>query len=202
MAKLHFYYSAMNAGKSTTLLQSSHNYNERGMQTLLLTPAIDDRAGVGKISTRVGLSSKANVVYRDTDLFEMTQAAVAASDIRCVLVDEAQFLARHQVFELTKVVDELGIPVLCYGIRSDFRGEPFPGSKYLLAWADNLTEIKTICHCGRKAIMNMRIDDNGNAVHEGDQVEIGGNDRYVSTCRAHFDLAANFIGQQEAETTS
>ena len=202
MAKLHFYYSAMNAGKSTTLLQSSHNYNERGMQTLLLIPAIDDRAGVGKISTRVGLSAQAEIVYEDSDLFVMTEAAIADSDIRCVLVDEAQFLTKNQVVSLTKVVDRLGVPVLCYGIRSDFRGEPFPGSKYLLAWADNLSEIKTICHCGSKATMNMRIDEKGNPVHEGEQVEIGGNDRYISTCRAHFDLAANVVCDQGLETVT
>ena len=200
MAKLHFYYSAMNAGKSTTLLQSSHNYNERGMQTLLLIPAIDDRAGVGKISTRVGLSAEAEVVYSDSDPLSLARAAIASSDIRCVLVDEAQFLNRQQIVSLTKIVDQLDIPVLCYGIRSDFRGEPFPGSKYLLAWADNLTEIKTICHCGRKATMNMRIDESGNPVHEGEQVEIGGNDRYIATCRAHFDLADSSAVKSEIET--
>jgi thymidine kinase len=191
MAKLHFYYSAMNAGKSTTLLQSSHNYNERGMQTLLLIPAIDDRAGVGTISTRVGLSAKAEVVGSDSDLLQIAKKARDERGICCVLVDEAQFLSKSQVVALAQVVDTLGIPVLCYGIRSDFRGEPFPGSKYLLSWADNISEIKTICHCGRKATMNMRIDAEGRPVHEGDQVEIGGNDRYISTCRRHFDLEAS-----------
>jgi thymidine kinase len=187
MAKLHFYYSAMNAGKSTLLLQSSHNYRERGMDTLLMTPQIDTRYGVGKITSRIGLSSDAHIFAADDNLFELAAAEIKKNpNIRCVLVDEAHFLAKSQVFNLCQITDQLNIPVLAYGIRSDFRGEPFPGSLYLLAWADQLIEMKTICHCGRKATMNQRIDAAGNVVTEGEQVEIGGNDRYVATCRKHF----------------
>lgn len=187
MAKLHFYYSAMNAGKSTTLLQSSYNYNERGMDTLMYAPAIDDRYGVGKIASRIGLDSEAITMPANFDIFADVNSKIAANpNIKCVLVDEAQFLTKQQVQQLCRVSDELNVPVLAYGIRSDFLGEPFEGSKYLLAWADLLLEIKTICHCGRKATMNLRIDERGRAVREGNQVEIGGNDRYVATCRRHF----------------
>lgn len=189
MAKLHFYYSAMNAGKSTTLLQSSHNYNERGLETLLFTPAIDNRAGVGVISTRIGLKQRAHIIQPDTNLFTtIEQVKLTNPRLACILVDEAQFLNRAHVNQLCRVVDHLNLPVLCYGIRSDFQAEPFPGSLYLLTLADELTEIKTICHCGRKASMNMRIDENGKKVSRGSQVEIGGNERYVATCRKHFDL--------------
>lgn len=189
MAKLHFYYSAMNAGKSTTLLQSSHNYNERGMDTLLFTPEIDDRDGVGVISTRIGIEKKAIPVSRTADLYEYTRKAVENNpNVKCVLVDEAQFLTKEQVDQLCLITEKVGVPVLAYGIRTDFRGEPFPGSLYLLAWADILVEIKTICHCGRKATMNMRIDGNGVAIREGEQVQIGGNESYISTCRQHFRL--------------
>lgn len=189
MAKLHFYYSAMNAGKSTTLLQSSYNYNERGMDTLLLSPSVDNRDGVGKISTRIGLEADAAVFDEDTDLFQYVGDQLEKNPkIKCVLVDEAQFLTKQQVAELALVTDDLDIPVLAYGIRTDFRGEPFPGSLYLLAWADILIELKTICHCGRKATMNMRIDDEGNQITEGEQVFIGGNNRYIATCRKHFRL--------------
>lgn len=189
MAKLHFYYSAMNAGKSTTLLQSSHNYNERGMDTLLYAPSVDDRYGVGKISTRIGLQANAVPIDDNVDIFaDVRQRCMKNPNIACVLVDEAQFLNRKQVGELAQVADELDIPVLAYGIRSDYKAEPFPGSLYLLAWADVLTEIKTICHCGCKATMNLRVDSEGNAVREGNQVFIGGNESFVATCRKHFRL--------------
>lgn len=189
MAKLHFYYSAMNAGKSTVLLQSSHNYNERGMDTLLFVPSIDDRYGVGKITTRLGLQSDAVAVDPQHNLFEYTcSACVQNSNIKCILVDEAHFLAKSQVTQLAQITDELNIPVLAYGLRTDFQAEPFEGSLYLLALADVLIEIKTICHCGSKATMNMRVDDQGRPVREGRQVEIGGNERYIATCRKHFRL--------------
>lgn len=204
MAKLHFYYSAMNAGKSTVLLQSSHNYNERGMDTLLFVPSIDDRYGIGKITTRLGLQMNAIAVDSQHDLFIYAQQALAKNpNIKCVLVDEAHFLSKKQVHNLTTITDDLNIPVLAYGLRTDFRAEPFEGSLYLLALADTLIEIKTICHCGRKAIMNMRIDAQGKAVREGSQVEIGGNERYISTCRKHFHLgqSARVSGQIKAEAS-
>ena len=189
MAKLHYYYSAMNAGKSTTLLQSSYNYNERGMDTLLFAPAMDDRYGIGKISSRIGLQANATVISKDHDIYQHVRSSIKQNpNIKCVLVDESQFLTKHQVEQLCLICDEIGVPVLAYGIRSDFRGEPFEGSLYLLAWADLLIEIKTICHCGRKATMNMRIDEHGMPVHEGKQIEIGGNDRYVAVCRQHFRM--------------
>lgn len=187
MAKLYFYYSAMNAGKSTVLLQSNYNYKERGMDTLLYTPSVDDRYGVGVIGSRIGLSAEARIIEADFDLFKDINIQVKNNKkISCILIDEAQFLTKQQVQQVCKVVDELNIPVLCYGLRTDFQGEPFPGSLYLLAWADNLVEIKTVCHCGRKATMNMRIDADGNKVSIGQQVQVGGNEMYVSVCRAHF----------------
>jgi len=185
MAKLYFYYSAMNAGKSTVLLQSSYNYNERNMDTLLLVPQIDNRYEVGKIASRIGLTGAAKAFSRDENLYEITVKENHSKKINCVLVDEAQFLTKQQVSQLCDITDGLNIPVLTYGLRSDFRGEPFEGSLYLLIWADSLIELKTICHCGKKATMNMRIDGNGNAVLSGEQIEIGGNDRYVSVCRRH-----------------
>ena len=189
MAKLYFYYSSMNAGKSTTLLQSSFNYHERGMNTLLFTAAFDDRFGVGKVASRIGLSEEAQL-FRDTDdLLAQVKQHHAATPIHCVLIDEAQFLTKAQVWQLTDVCDQLNIPVLCYGIRTDFQGELFAGSQWLLAWADVLEELKTICHCGSKAGMVVRVDASGKAVQEGSQVEIGGNDRYVSLCRRHFKAA-------------
>ena len=188
MAKLHFYYSAMNAGKSTLLLQSSHNYNERGMRTMIFTPCVDDRYGVGKVTTRIGLQADAVAFGRDDNLFEAVQTAKKNSDCRCVLIDEAQFLSKQHVQQLCQVVDEFNIPVLAYGLRSDFQGEPFEGSQYLLAWADNLIEMKTICHCGRKAMMNLRVDEAGCAIKQGEQVQIGGNESYIATCRKHFYL--------------
>lgn len=186
MAKLYFYYSSMNAGKSTALLQSSYNYRERGMNTLVLAPRLDDRYGVGKVKSRIGIETDASTFDADTNLFELVQSSNAGEPLHCVLIDEAQFLTREQVFQLGEVTDKLRIPVLAYGLRTDFQGEPFEGSKYLLAWSDNLKEIKAICHCGTKATMVLRLDGDGNAVTEGSQVEIGGNDRYISMCRKHF----------------
>jgi thymidine kinase len=186
MAKLYFYYSSMNAGKSTALLQSSYNYMERGMNTLVLAPNLDDRYGVGKVTSRIGLEAHATTFQSDDDLFKLISAKSAEEPLHCVLVDEAQFLSKEQVFQLGEVTDELNIPVLTYGIRTDFQGEPFPGSKYLLAWADNLKELKAICFCGNKATMVIRLNEDGNAITQGSQVEIGGNDRYVSMCRKHF----------------
>jgi thymidine kinase len=187
MAKLYFYYSAMNAGKTTTLLQSAHNYRERGMRTLLLTPEIDTRAGSGVISSRIGLSAEARGFEKERDLFTLVEQDIAAwGPLHCILVDEAQFLTRTQVWELGDVVDRLRIPVLAYGLRTDFRGELFEGSQYLLAWADNIDEIKTICHSGKKATMVLRVDAKGRAIKDGPQVEIGGNDRYVSVSRAEY----------------
>lgn len=186
MAKLHFYYSAMNAGKSTTLLQSSYNYQERGMNTLLYTPMIDNRCGVGQISSRIGLAQNALPIDADFNIYaHASQAITEDPSIKCILIDEAQFLSKQQIHQLTEITDQLNLPVLAYGLRSDFQGEPFEGSKYLMALADNLVELKTICHCGKKATMNMRIDENGNKVKEGAQVEIGGNDRYIAVCRKH-----------------
>jgi len=186
MAKLYFYYSSMNAGKSTSLLQSSYNYRERGMNTLVLAPELDDRYGVGKVTSRIGLETEARSFKPSDDLLELVTALNAEEPLHCILIDEAQFLSKDQVFQLGEITDRLNIPVLAYGLRTDFRGEPFEGSKYLLAWSDNLKELKAICHCGAKATMVLRLDQNGKAIREGSQVEIGGNDRYVSMCRRHF----------------
>ena len=186
MAKLYFYYSAMNAGKSTIMLQSSYNYRERGMHTLVLTPAIDTRAGAGRVKSRIGLEASATGFGTEDDLLALTRAEHAKQKLSCVLIDEAQFLSRAQVDQLAEVADGLGIPVLCFGLRTDFQGNLFTGSERLLAIADNLNELKTICHCGRKATMNLRVDAGGRAVREGEQIEIGGNERYVAVCRRHF----------------
>ena len=187
MAKLYFYYSAMNAGKTTTLLQSAHNYRERGMRVLILTPRLDDRAGEGTVASRIGLRAQGTGFVREDDLEQRVRADIAArGKLDCVLVDEAQFLTKAQAWQLSEVVDARGIPVLCYGLRTDFRGELFEGSQYLLAWADEMQEIKTICHSGKKATMNVRVDAAGRALQDGPQVEIGGNDRYVSVSRAEF----------------
>ena len=186
MAKLYFYYASMNAGKSTTLLQSSFNYQERGMATMLFTAAIDNRYTHGVIASRIGLEAPATAFDRDTDLRAAISAQHALTPLSCVLVDEAQFLTRAQVFALAGVCDEMGIPVLAYGLRTDFQAHLFEGSAALLAIADSLVEIKAICHCGRKATMNLRVNAQGDAVHEGAQTEIGGNDRYVALCRRHF----------------
>jgi thymidine kinase len=187
MAKLYFYYSAMNAGKSTVLLQSSYNYKERGMDTIIFSPAVDLRYGPGKVFSRIGLSASAVSFDNEFDIFEYAKNAKAHNPkLECILVDEAQFLTKAQVMQLTDVVDKLKLPVLAYGLRSDFQGEPFEGSKYLLVLADNLVEIKTVCFCGRKATMNMRIDAEGRAIRSGAQIQIGGNLNYMSTCRKHF----------------
>lgn len=187
MAKLHFYYSAMNAGKSTVLLQSSHNYNERGMDTLLFVPSIDTRFGLGKITTRIGLQVDAITVEAHHNIYAYAQDRITKNNnIKCVLVDEAHFLTKTHVRQLAQITDDLNIPVLAYGLRTDFQAEPFEGSLYLLALADTLVEIKTICYCGRKATMNLRIDQQGRPVREGLQIEIGGNERYIATCRKHF----------------
>jgi len=192
MAKLFFNYSSMNAGKTTVLLQSAHNYRERGMTPLLFTPKLDDRYGEGWIRSRIGLQARATIFTSDDDLFEATREQLEERNIHCVLVDEAQFLNREQVYQISEIVDRLNIPVLCFGLRTDFQGELFEGSKHLLAWADELTEIKTICHTGRKANMVVRVDNDGYALKEGAQVEIGGNERYVSVSRAEFKKV--FIG--------
>lgn len=190
MAKLYFYYSAMNAGKSTVLLQSAWNYQERGMDVLLFKPAIDTRYSHDKIHSRIGLSANAIPCAHGDNLFEHVQKVQQANPkLRCVLVDEAQFLTKEQVMQLTDVVDFLDLPVLTYGLRSDFRGQPFEGSLYLLILADNLVEIKTVCHCGKKAIMNMRVNENGEAIRDGEQVQIGGNEHYIAMCRKHFKQA-------------
>ncbi|WP_318476926.1 thymidine kinase [Photobacterium leiognathi] len=189
MAQMYFYYSAMNAGKSTTLLQSSFNYRERGMTPLIFTAAIDNRYGAGKVTSRIGLEEEAELFNLEDDLFERVKALSNKGKIDCVLIDECQFLSKAQVYQLTEVVDKLDIPVLCYGLRTDFLGELFEGSRYLLSWADKLVELKTICHCGRKANMVIRQDETGRAIADGDQVEIGGNDRYVSVCRLHYKEA-------------
>ena len=186
MAKLYFYYSSMNAGKSTALLQASYNYKERGMNTLVLAPTLDDRYGTGLVTSRIGLQSEAVSILPDEDLFARVSSLIVEKPLHCVLIDEAQFLSKKQVLQLGRISDHLDIPVLAYGLRTDFQGEPFEGSKYLLAIADNLKEIKAICHCGSKATMVIRQDPDGNVITSGKSVEIGGNDRYVSMCRKHF----------------
>ncbi|MGN5375325.1 MAG: thymidine kinase [Sphingomonas hengshuiensis] len=186
MAKLYFYYASMNAGKSTTLLQADFNYRERGLTTMLFTAAIDTREGAGTIGSRIGLSAPAAPFDADTDLLESVGAQHRQHAVGCVLVDEAQFLSAAQVDQLAQVADDLGVPVLAYGLRTDFRGELFPGSARLLAIADALIELKSVCTCGRKATMNLRVDPQGRAVRDGQQTEIGGNDRYVALCRRHF----------------
>ncbi len=186
MAKMYFYYSAMNAGKSTALLQSSHNYRERGMNTLILSPQIDDRDGPGVIKSRIGIEAEAISLAPEDDVLLIVRKHTLTQPVHCVLIDEAQFLTKKQVYELGEVCDRLKIPVLAYGLRTDFQGELFEGSRYLLGWADNLKEIKTVCHCGKKATMVIRMNEDGEPLHEGEQVEIGGNDRYVSMCRHHY----------------
>jgi len=186
MAQLYFYYSAMNAGKSTTLLQSAHNYRERGMQALLYTPVIDSRAGGPKIHSRIGISAEAIAFGQEYDFFREVEQRLQAGKVHCLLIDEAQFLTPQQVLQLTLICDRLSIPVLCYGIRTDFRGEPFEGSKYLLAWSDNIIEIKTICRSGKKATMNARLDEQGNRITAGAQIDIG--HHYEALSRKEFRL--------------
>ena len=189
MAKLYFYYSAMNAGKSTVLLQSAHNYKERGMRPLLLTAAIDDRFTQGQITSRIGISAQASLFTNDTDIMQTVLLESQSNELSCILIDEAQFLTKEQVYALSDVVDVLNIPVLAFGIRTDFQGELFAGSQALLALSDKLIELKTVCHCGSKATMVIRLDSDGKPVKEGNQVQIGGNDRYLSVCRKHFKEA-------------
>lgn len=186
MAKLYFYYAAMNAGKSTTLLQADFNYRERGMETMLWTAALDDRAGAGRIASRLEIGADAGLYDAGSDLFEAVGDELKRRKVDCVLIDEAQFLTRDQVLQLCRVADEVGVPVLCYGLRTDFQGNLFEGSAALLALADALVELKAVCECGRKATMNLRVDSEGFAVAAGAQTEIGGNDRYVALCRRHF----------------
>ena len=186
MAKLYFYYASMNAGKSTTLLQADFNYRERGMETMLWTAALDDRYGAGQITSRIGLLAEAHKFDPDSDLWAAVRAENAERPLACVLVDEAQFLSREQVLALARLADEANIPVLCYGLRTDFQGELFEGSAALLGLADILVELKAVCECGRKATMNLRIDESGHAIAEGEQTAIGGNERYVALCRRHF----------------
>ena len=189
MAKLYFYYSAMNAGKTTTLLQSAYNYYERGMNTLILKPSLDDRHNTDVVRSRIGLETNAVSFNACDDLLELTETRNQKSTLNCLLLDEAQFLTKSQVFELGEIVDKLKIPVLAYGLRTDFKGELFEGSLHLLAWSDELIEIKTVCHCGKKAIMVLRLDENGVPLNSGEQIQIGGNDNYVSVCRKHFKSA-------------
>lgn len=191
MAKLYFQYSTMNAGKSTLLLQAAHNYNERGMATYLLTASFDDRAGKGRIGSRIGLNREADQFGSSEDLFakiqtELERGQAEGAPIKCIFVDEAQFLSRDQVWQLARVVDDLGVPVMAYGLRVDFMGELFPGSAALLALADEMREVRTICHCGKKATMVVRQDENGMVLTDGEQVQIGGNETYVSLCRRHW----------------
>lgn len=189
MAKVYFYYSAMNAGKSTVLLQSSYNYQERDMRTMVFAPAIDQRSGLGRVKSRIGLEAPAEVLTPTDNLFKRVEREHRIAPIACVLVDEAQFLTPEQVAQATDVADDLDIPVLCYGLRTDFQGKLFPGSAALLALADDLIELKTICHCGRKATMNLRVGPDGKGLREGEQIEIGGNERYVPMCRRHYKEA-------------
>ena len=186
MAKLYFNYSSMNAGKSTMLLQANHNYQERGMSTVIYTSSVDDRYGKKEIVSRIGLKAESNIFSSNTNIYEEVISFNKDKRVDCVLIDEAQFLSKDQVAQLGQIVDDLDIPVLTFGIRTDFKGNLFEGSEYLLAWADNLKEIKTVCHCGRKATMVLRLDEKGNVLETGDQIEIGGNEKYVSICRKHF----------------
>ena len=186
MAKLYFNYSTMNAGKSTVLLQASHNYRERGMETYLLTAQFDKRAGDGRIASRIGIGQDADTFAAGEDLYAKIDARLAQGPVACIFIDEAQFLEKEQVWQLARAVDDLGVPIMCYGLRVDFQGELFPGSAALLALSDEMREVRTICHCGKKATMVIRQDEDGNAILEGDQVQIGGNETYVSLCRRHW----------------
>lgn len=187
MAKLYFNYSSMNAGKSTALLQADHNYRERGMSTILFTSSKDERYGKNEIVSRIGIKAPATYFFENTNIFEEVLQESKKNHTNCVLIDEAQFLSKDQVFQLGRIVDELNIPVLTFGIRTDFKGELFEGSQYLLAWSDNIKEIKTVCHCGGKATMVVRINSNGAIVSEGSQIEVGGNESYIPLCRKHFN---------------
>jgi thymidine kinase len=186
MAKLYFNYSTMNAGKSTLLLQASHNYREGGMQTYLITAQLDNRAGAGKIASRIGIGEEADTFALDEDMFAKLTARLTRGHVACVFIDEAQFLTKAQVWQLARAVDDLNVPVMCYGLRVDFQGNLFPGSAALLAWADEMREVRTICHCGKKATMVIRRGPDGRALKDGEQVQIGGNETYVSLCRRHW----------------
>ena len=199
MAKLYFHYSTMNAGKSTILLQASHNYRERGMQTYLLTAGVDTRAGAGTIGSRIGISAEADVFSGEDDLFETIRDRLHAGPLACVFLDEAQFLTADQVWQLARAVDDLKVPIMCYGLRVDFMGHLFPGSATLLALADELREVRTICHCGKKATMVARMGPDGRALREGAQVQIGGNETYVSLCRRHWREAVGDLAATEPE---
>lgn len=197
MAKLYFNFSTMNAGKSTVLLQASHNYRENGMNTYLLTARLDKRAGVGRIASRIGIEDEADTFSDDDNLFDMIVRRQKQGDVACVFVDEAQFLSPDQVWQLARAVDDLGLPVICYGLRVDFQGKLFPGSATLLALADEMREVRTICWCGRKATMVIRVDDKGKVITEGAQVQIGGNETYVSLCRKHWREAVGDTSEAE-----
>ncbi len=189
MAKLYFHYSTMNAGKSTILLQASYNYRERGMQTYLITARLDNRAGEAKIASRIGIDDDADTFESGEDLYAKIQTRLEQGPCACVFIDESQFLTKEQVWQLARAVDDLNVPVMCYGLRVDFQGELFPGSAALLALADEMREARTICHCGKKATMVVRMDGDGNVITDGDQVQIGGNESYLSLCRKHWRLA-------------
>ncbi|MGB1390026.1 MAG: thymidine kinase [Paracoccaceae bacterium] len=197
MAKLYFNYSTMNAGKSTVLLQASHNYHENGMVTYLLTARIDGRAGTGRIASRIGISEEADTFIPGEDLFQKITQRLETGKVDCILVDEAQFLEPEQVWQLARAVDDLGVPIMCYGLRVDFMGNLFPGSATLLALADEMREVRTICHCGKKATMVVRMDETGKALTDGDQVQIGGNETYVSLCRRHWREAVGDLAPQD-----
>jgi thymidine kinase len=186
MAKLYFQYSTMNAGKSTLLLQASHNYQERGMETYLITARFDKRAGDGKIGSRIGISSDGDTFDNQENMFQKIESRLKKGPCSCVLIDEAQFLTEEQVWQLARAVDDLSVPVMCYGLRVDFQGKLFPGSAALLAIADEMREIRTICYCGKKATMVIRQDENGNVIKDGAQIQIGGNETYISLCRRHW----------------
>ena len=193
MAKLYFHYSTMNAGKSTLLLQASHNYREGGMDTYLTTARLDDRAGQGRIASRIGIGEEADTFTPQDDMFEKVRARLEKGPVACVFVDEAQFLSKEQVWQLARAVDDLGVPVMCYGLRVDFQGNLFPGSAALLAWADEMREVRTICHCGRKATMVVRKGPDGRVLRDGEQVVIGGNGTYQSLCRRHWRAATGDV---------
>lgn len=198
MAKLYFHYSTMNAGKSTVLLQAAHNYRERGMDCYLLTAKLDHRAGEGRIASRIGISAAAETFSPDCDLFNRIRNHIENNKIACIFIDESQFLSKDQVWQLARAVDDLKVPIMCYGLRVDFQGELFPGSAALLALADEMREVRTICHCGKKATMVVRQDADGSVLREGAQVQVGGNESYVSLCRRHWRLAVGDASLSEA----
>lgn len=193
MAKLYFHYSTMNAGKSTSLLQASHNYREGGMATYLMTARMDNRAGKARIASRIGIGQNADTFAPGEDLFAKIEAQLARGAIACIFIDEAQFLTKAQVWQLARTVDDLGVPIMCYGLRVDFQGNLFPGSAALLAWADEMREVRTICQCGKKATMVVRKGPDGTVLKDGDQVQIGGNESYISLCRRHWRQAVGDI---------